>query len=142
MKYIKSFYESKFTFQKIDQIEWKNLSRHRIQITTNYPDILSQIRVIFGLPKVRPNSNWLVENYSVRLIQDGKRIVIENNKRSGHDDFCDIGIDVLEDEWFLVHVYNPQLYLSESPYIFFKCDQLDELFDLLLKIKEGSNNYL
>ena len=65
----------------------------------------------------------LVNSIQIKKTQMDYRIVVEGDffqrKRQRRIDF---GIDILNDEWFLIH-----LNYGDGDYIFFKCDQFEGL---------------
>lgn len=114
MKYLKRFNESNSDdfYLEISSDEWDILVSKRIRVEDSYKKIEDKVLDVFK--EYHPE---------VKIAQAGMRIILKFGYNSR---IVDMGIDVLPDEWFLVHIN-----CSYSGYDFFKCDQLEGLYRFL-----------
>ena len=114
MKYLKRFNESNSDdfYEEICRIDWNILASKRIKVEDSYKKIEDKVFDIFK--EYQPEA---------KIAQAGMRIILKFGYNSK---IMDIGIDVLPDEWFLVHIN-----CDYSDYSFYKCDQLEGLFRFL-----------
>lgn len=89
---------------------------NRIKVTESFQKIHDMIQKKLG-------ESRLCSNIQIKKSQMDYRMVVEGDffqrKRQRRIDF---GIDILDDEWFLIH-FN----YGDGDYIFFKCDQFEGL---------------
>jgi len=110
MKSRKEYYE------KIIRHSWDKDVVNRVKVTESFQKIHDMIQ-----EKLRDNK--ICSNIQIKKSQMDYRILVEGDffqrKRQRRIDF---GIDILNDEWFLIH-----LNYGDGDYIFFKCDQFEGL---------------
>jgi hypothetical protein len=124
MKSRKEYYE------KIIRSSWDKDVVNRVEVTESFQKIRDMIQ-----KKLGDNSSF--SNIQIKKAQLDNRIVVEGDFFQGLDIFeemktiasffprkrrIDFGIDILNDEWFLIH-----LNYGDGDYIFFKCDQFEGL---------------
>jgi len=110
MKSRKEYYE------KIIRDSWDKDVINRVKVTESFQKIYDMIQKKLG-------DNRFFSNFQIEKSQMDNRIVVKGDffqrSRLRRIDF---GIDILEDEWFLIH-----LNYGDGDYIFFKCDQFEGL---------------
>ena len=124
MNYIKRFNESinDPTYEEITRSEWDSIVENRLLLTdTKYPEIIKKFIT----------DNILYNNAKFEISQAGKRIIITSGIFYTSKNW-DLGIDVCPDEWFVIHINKH----DNGYYKFYKCDQLDGLFDFLKNMVE------
>ena len=89
---------------------------NRLNVTESFQRIHDMIQKKLG-------ENSFCSNIQIRKAQMDHRIVVEGNffKRR-RQRRIDLGIDILNDEWFIIH-----LNYGDEDYIYFKCDQFEGL---------------
>ena len=114
---INDLFESrKEYYEQIMRGSWDKDVSNRIKVTESFQKIHDMIQKKLG-------ESRLCSNIQIKKTQMDYRIVVEGDffqrKRQRTIDF---GIDILNDEWFLIH-FN----YGDGDYIFFKCDQFEGL---------------
>jgi len=103
-------------YEKIIRLSWDKDVFNRVEVTESFKKIRDMIQ-----KKLGDNSSF--SNIQIKKAQLDNRIVVEGDffqrSRLRRIDF---GIDILNDEWFLIH-----LNYGDGDYIFFKCDQFEGL---------------
>ena len=110
------FKSRKEYYEQIMRDFWDKDVSNRIKVTESFQKIRDMIQEKLG-------DNSPFSNIQIKKTKLDNRIVVEGDffqrSRLRRIDF---GIDILEDEWFLIH-----LNYGDGDYIFFKCDQFEGL---------------
>jgi hypothetical protein len=113
---------SKDYYHQISDVSWGEDARNRINVTDMFVRVEEMIRRKLGENKI---VNYISE---IKKSQRDYRIIVTVNLFINKRGFpggltYDFGIDILDDEWFLVHLNQDGI----GNYIFFKCDQFEGL---------------
>lgn len=109
-------------YQQISNVSWGEDARNRISVTDMFVRVEEMIRR-------KLSENKIVNHISeIKKSQRDYRIIVTvnlfiNKRRFPGGLTYDFGIDILDDEWFLVHLNQDGI----GNYIFFKCDQFEGL---------------
>jgi hypothetical protein len=122
--------------------DWNNLFKRRINIYKLYPNLIDEIEEIFdngySVFKAGEFSIQIEDNWNP-IHQKAIDMDAYNTKQHGGKDFESICIRAIDDDWFIINVQIPVTrhgFKYKIPQVkFFKCDQLDGLFDFLNKVK-------
>jgi hypothetical protein len=101
-------------YRPIDNTTWTKYVSNRIEVTDLFQKIDNMI--------IRKLDSKLINYVKIKKSQNDYRIIVSGDIFKPRFKGIDFGIDIIDDEWFLIHLNG-----GDGGYIFFICDQFEGL---------------